>query len=131
MPGTERGDASLVQVDDAVAEPALDHRDGVAIDRDTGAAADGFLYEREVVPSGTRFSFRLTAHEPRAGGTRVDEAMSCLVAALAAGRYHLWRAPFGGPGADAPGDPRIRRGRPGDPFRHGRLAARGMGRGAA
>ena len=86
VPGTERGDASLFQVDDAVAGAGLDHRDGVAIDRGSGAAAGGFLYEREVVPAGTRFTFRLTAHEPRAGGTRVGEAVSCLVAALAAGR---------------------------------------------
>lgn len=86
VPGTERGDASLLQVDNAVAEAALGHRDGVAIDRGSGAAAGGFLYEREVVPAGTRFSFRLTAHESRAGGARVDEAVSCLVAVLAAGR---------------------------------------------
>jgi CRISPR/Cas system CSM-associated protein Csm3 (group 7 of RAMP superfamily) len=86
VPGTEDGEASLIQVDDAVAEAVLQHRDGVAIDRHTGAAAGGFLYEREVVPAGTRFSFRLTAHEPRAGSARVDEAVDCLVAALAAGR---------------------------------------------
>jgi CRISPR/Cas system CSM-associated protein Csm3 (group 7 of RAMP superfamily) len=86
VPGTEGGEASLLQVDDAVGEAVLDHRDGVAIDRATGAAASGYLYEREVVPAGARFSFRLTAHEPRAVAARVDEAVKCLVAALAAGR---------------------------------------------
>lgn len=34
-------------------------RDGVAIDRDTETAAEGKLYDYEVVPSGVRFSFRL------------------------------------------------------------------------
>ena len=110
VPGTERGDASLFQVDDAVAGAGLDHRDGVAIDRGSGAAAGGFLYEREVVPAGTRFTFRLTAHEPRAGGTRVGEAVSCLVAALAAGRITFGARRSAGLGRMRLENPRIRRG---------------------
>ena len=110
VPGTERGDASLLQVDDAVAEAALGHRDGVAIDRGSGAAAGGFLYEREVVPAGTRFSFRLTAHESRAGGARVDEAVSCLVAVLAAGRITFGARRSTGLGRMRLEHPRIRRG---------------------
>ena len=34
-------------------------RDGVAIDRDTGRAAEGFLYDYEVVPAGTAFKLRI------------------------------------------------------------------------
>jgi CRISPR-associated RAMP protein (TIGR02581 family) len=34
-------------------------RDGVAIDRDTGRAAEGFLYDYEVVPAGTVFKLRI------------------------------------------------------------------------
>lgn len=34
-------------------------RDGVAIDRDTGRAAEGFLYDYEVVPAGTSFQLRI------------------------------------------------------------------------
>lgn len=36
-------------------------RDGVAIDRDKGTAADGQLYNYEVVPAGTRFELHITA----------------------------------------------------------------------
>ena len=32
-------------------------RDGVAIDRDTETAADGMLYDYEVVPAGVNFNF--------------------------------------------------------------------------
>jgi len=110
VPGTERGEASLLQADDAVAEAGLDHRDGVAIDRHTGAAAGGFLYEREVVPAGTRFTFRLTGHEPRAGGARVEEAVGCLVAALAAGRITFGARRSAGLGRVRLENPRIRRG---------------------
>ena len=110
VPGTERGDVSLIQVDDAVAEAVLDHRDGVAIDRGTGAAASGDLYERQVVPAGTRFAFRLTGHEPRAAGARVDEAVSCLVEALAAGRIAFGARRSGGLGRMRLENARIRRG---------------------
>jgi CRISPR-associated RAMP protein (TIGR02581 family) len=36
-------------------------RNGVAIDRDTETASEGKLYDYEVIPSGTRFQFRLLA----------------------------------------------------------------------
>jgi CRISPR-associated RAMP protein (TIGR02581 family) len=39
----------------------FDVRDGVAIDRDKGTAADGKLYNYEVVPAGTRFKLHLEA----------------------------------------------------------------------
>jgi CRISPR-associated RAMP protein (TIGR02581 family) len=39
----------------------FDVRDGVAIDRDKGTAADGKLYNYEVVPAGTRFEIHIEA----------------------------------------------------------------------
>lgn len=40
---------------------AYDRRDGVGIDRDTGAAKKGVKYDFEIVPKGTRFDFVLIA----------------------------------------------------------------------
>ena len=42
-------------------ESPLPRRHGVGIDRTTGAASDGALYEHEFLPRGTRFSIRITA----------------------------------------------------------------------
>lgn len=39
----------------------LPRRHGVGIDRTTGAASDGALYEHEFLPRGTRFTIRITA----------------------------------------------------------------------
>jgi len=58
--------ASSVRFSDAEVIPALwagqfEVRDGVAIDRDKGAAAHQRLYSYEVVPAGTAFSLQFTA----------------------------------------------------------------------
>ena len=42
-------------------ESPLPRRHGVGIDRTTGAASDGALYEHEFLPRGTRFTVRITA----------------------------------------------------------------------
>ena len=42
-------------------ESPLPRRHGVGIDRTTGAASDGALYEHELLPRGTRFDIRITA----------------------------------------------------------------------
>lgn len=42
-------------------ESLLPRRHGVGIDRTTGAASDGALYEHEFLPRGTRFTIRITA----------------------------------------------------------------------
>ena len=55
----------------AVAFPAdqpMTTRHGVGIDRTTGAASDGALYEHEFLPRGTKFDIRITA-EGRDGET--------------------------------------------------------------
>ena len=49
-------------------ESQLPRRHGVGIDRTTGAASDGALYEHEFLPRGTRFDIRITA-EGRDGET--------------------------------------------------------------
>ena len=48
-------------VDSDDAGDLFEHRDGVAIDRTTGAAADGLKFDREVIPPGTRADIRLIA----------------------------------------------------------------------
>ena len=42
-------------------ESPLPRRHGVGIDRTTGAASDGALYEHEFLPRGTKFTIRITA----------------------------------------------------------------------
>ena len=55
--------ASKFQVRDLTVQPdawfgQYQERDGVAIDRDTETAADGKLYDYQVVPAGTPFDFK-------------------------------------------------------------------------
>ena len=50
-------------------ESPLPRRHGVGIDRTTGTASDGALYEHEFLPRGTRFTIRITAEG------RDDESM--------------------------------------------------------
>ena len=55
--------ASKLQIRDLYVEKEqwfgqYQHRDGVAIDRDTETAVDGHLYDFEVVPAGTPFEFQ-------------------------------------------------------------------------
>ena len=52
-------------------ESPLPRRHGVGIDRKTGAASDGALYEHEFLPRGTRFDIRITA-EGRDGEQKND-----------------------------------------------------------
>ncbi|HLH71458.1 MAG TPA: RAMP superfamily CRISPR-associated protein [Candidatus Dormibacteraeota bacterium] len=71
-----QGWASRIWVEDAALELPQEAmmeeiRDGIAIDRRTGAAARGFKYERAVVPAGTTLALRLgcavePAHEAEA-----------------------------------------------------------------
>ena len=55
---------------DSGASP-LPRRHGVGIDRTTGAASDGALYEHEFLPRGTKFDIRITA-EGRDGEQKED-----------------------------------------------------------
>ena len=53
------------------ADQPMTTRHGVGIDRTTGAASDGALYEHEFLPRGTRFDIRITA-EGRDGEQKND-----------------------------------------------------------
>lgn len=53
-------------------ESPLPRRHGVGIDRTTGAASDGALYEHEFLPRGTAFTIRITA-EGRDGEPTVNK----------------------------------------------------------
>ena len=61
-------------------ESPLPRRHGVGIDRTTGAASDGALYEHEFVPRGTAFAIRITAEgrdgEQKNDGERKDNKQS-------------------------------------------------------
>lgn len=88
------GHASFVLVDDAPAVdgPCAELWHGVGIDRRTGGACKGIKFDREVLPQGTRFKFRLTREV--ADRSAVDQArqqMGTLLAALETGSI-----PFGG-----------------------------------
>ncbi len=49
-------------------------RDGVAIDRDTGTAGEGLLYNFEAVPPGTEFSFEMVVEN----ATRLEQGLALL-----------------------------------------------------
>ncbi|HZV49350.1 MAG TPA: RAMP superfamily CRISPR-associated protein [Candidatus Dormibacteraeota bacterium] len=92
-----QGWASRIWVEDAVVElpPGVsmeEVRDGIAINRRTGAAARGFKYERAVLPAGTVITLRLgCAVEPE----HEEEALALLQeirAGLRAGRLWLGAA---------------------------------------
>ena len=60
-------EASRVYVEDAIIEGGNvtpEVRDGVGIDRFSGAAAERIKYTRQVLPTGTRMTFRLEAELP-------------------------------------------------------------------
>lgn len=91
----QEGAASRIRVDDAPLigdGVAAQLRAGVGIDRNTRSAAAGFLYEREVLPAGTRFAFRLVADEPPEGDAGVAGAFAALTTALRAGHIRLGAA---------------------------------------
>lgn len=74
--------ASLLYVEDAVAVRSrpVEVRDGVAIDRRTGTAAEHLLYSREVVPVGTLFAWtvRVEAVDRPDGALTRDDARDWL-----------------------------------------------------
>jgi CRISPR/Cas system CSM-associated protein Csm3 (group 7 of RAMP superfamily) len=93
-PGGQGSQVCRIAVDDAVAvaDPVTMVRDGVGIDRSTGSAARGALYQHEVVPAGTRFGVRITATHTTIDTERVGLALDLLVRALADGRVEIGAA---------------------------------------
>ena len=90
----EDGMVCRIMVDDAVASGSAGAgiRDGVGIDRGTGSAAAGVLYQSEMVPPGTRFAVRITAVQTAMDTERTGLALDLLVRALAAGRVEVGAA---------------------------------------
>ena len=91
---SQQGTVCRIMVDDAVAAGDVSAviRDGVGIDRVTGSAAGGILYQQEVIPPGTRFAVRITAAQSATDTERVCTALNHLVQALAAGRVEIGAA---------------------------------------
>jgi CRISPR/Cas system CSM-associated protein Csm3 (group 7 of RAMP superfamily) len=90
----EDGRVCRIMVDDAVAagDGSAGIRDGVGIDRATGSAAAGALYQYELVPPGTRFATRITAAQNAPDAERTELALNLLVRALADGRVEIGAA---------------------------------------
>jgi CRISPR/Cas system CSM-associated protein Csm3 (group 7 of RAMP superfamily) len=92
----QMGTVCRIMVDDAVADDDVGVviRDGVGIDRGTGSAAAGILYQQEVIPPGTRFAVRITAalSATDTETERAGQALDLLVRALAAGRVEIGAA---------------------------------------
>ena len=88
------GTVCRIRADDAVATGPVDVavRDGVGIDRVTGAAAHGILYQHEVVPVGSAFECRLVAEQTGSDAERVAEAFELLTAGLVLGRVPVGAA---------------------------------------
>ncbi|MEZ5940639.1 MAG: RAMP superfamily CRISPR-associated protein [Planctomycetaceae bacterium] len=61
-----QGMASFVMVEDAplIGDDLQEVWDGVGIDREYGAAADGIKFDRAVLPRGSRFQFEMTVDVP-------------------------------------------------------------------
>jgi CRISPR/Cas system CSM-associated protein Csm3 (group 7 of RAMP superfamily) len=91
---SQQGEVCRIRVDDAVTdgETVVEIRDGVGIDRGTGTAAAGVLYQHEVVPAGTRFAVRNIAEEAGDDAERVEEALDLLVTGLAEGHVEIGAA---------------------------------------
>ena len=94
VPHSQDGMVCRIMVDDAVAagDAGAGIRDGVGIDRRTGSAAAGILYQHELVPPGTRFAVRITAAQADPDAERTGHALDLLVHALAAGRVEVGAA---------------------------------------
>jgi CRISPR/Cas system CSM-associated protein Csm3 (group 7 of RAMP superfamily) len=94
VPRSEAGDLCLIRVDDAVAAGDVQAgvRDGVGIDRRTGSAAAGLLYQHEVLPPGCQFEVRITASQLPGDPQRVGEALDLILGALAEGRVEIGAA---------------------------------------
>jgi CRISPR/Cas system CSM-associated protein Csm3 (group 7 of RAMP superfamily) len=89
------GHASYVIVEDAVIEAgaiAPELRDGVGIDRYTGAAAEKVKFDREILPSGTALPFRLLFEEPRDDKANGAAMLAALILALQEGEVYLGAA---------------------------------------
>ena len=84
--GDKEGQASFVMVEDGLVELpvncAVESRDGVGIDRKTGAAADGAKYDRAVLPHGSKINFEMTVELSNNATARERDKIKGLIGAL-------------------------------------------------
>jgi CRISPR/Cas system CSM-associated protein Csm3 (group 7 of RAMP superfamily) len=101
------GHGSYVLIEDAAVmdgAPLPEIRDGVGIDRMTGAAAEGIKYDREIVPKGAKFAFAMTVEVPGecpkgvALPADLDRKLGALIKALEEGRIRFGGAKTRGHG---------------------------------
>ena len=88
--GNEGGHASYWVSEDAVidgAEPPIDIRDSVSLDRRQGRSASRFKFTRAVLPQGTRFKFSAHVDVPvdKADETLIEETLAHLITAMEKG----------------------------------------------
>lgn len=90
---TDDGFASFVVVDDAVVDPRFavcELRDGVGIDRVSGAAAVRVKYSRAILPRGSRAGFRLAVDVPAGRDVSLVQARARgLLESLGAGHIRF------------------------------------------
>ena len=88
-------EASRVYVEDAIIENhkvTPEVRDGVGIDRFSGAAAERIKYTRQVLPAGTRMTFRLEAELPKVDVEEHKARLALMIDALKDGRIAVGAA---------------------------------------
>ncbi len=80
--GNEQGYASLIVIDDSEIDgtPEIEIREGVGIDRHTGAAANQEKYNRTILPKGVTFPLNITLDLDHQKHQTPDELWQLLVA---------------------------------------------------
>ena len=89
---SDRGNASLFTVEDSIVRVAVlpEVRDGVGIDKKTGAAQRGIKYDTTILPRGTQIEFQCSVsviHD--SDGTNAEGALRLLLEALQSGRIRI------------------------------------------
>jgi len=89
---SDMGDASLFTVEDSIVRVAVlpEVRDGVGIDKKTGAAQRGIKYDTTILPRGTQIEFQCSVsviHD--SDGVDTEGALRLLVEALQSGRIRI------------------------------------------
>jgi CRISPR/Cas system CSM-associated protein Csm3 (group 7 of RAMP superfamily) len=90
--GQDQGSAARIIIDDAPAlgQPVAEIWHGNGIDRRWGGTADQIKYDREVLPRGTRFGFRLSLEVLQADDVDIERAwLAQLIQSLEAGLVPL------------------------------------------
>jgi CRISPR/Cas system CSM-associated protein Csm3 (group 7 of RAMP superfamily) len=97
----DQGHASFILVEDGLVKSdfEVELRDGVGINRFTGAAAEAIKYDRAVLPHGSRIDFKMTVEiDPRPDEQRevdikrVKKLIGSLLRALQDGQIHFGAA---------------------------------------